>query len=580
MVTVAEISQRLSNKALEVCKLLLPGGKEDGPMWVCGDVSGSPGKSLKVAFTGTYAGHWRDWADESNKGDLLDLWRIAKGITAAQAVKEAKEYLGIHDPVKTTPKEYKRPISTLPELAEEGVGIRYLKNERLLKNDTIRKFKVEGSSQHKAIVFPSYSPSGELMNRSYRTLGTPKRVWQERECAPSLFGWQAVSDQAYTHKTILISEGQIDAMTWHQWGIDAVSIPNGGGMTWIEYEWDNLAPFDTIYLAFDQDQAGRKFTEETVQRLGKHRCMIVAMPKKDANDCLKAGHTAKDALDWVGNARMPEVPRFVRGDELEERVVAINTPKDEAFTLPFFRGDWHEGTGLYFRQGELTVWGGLAFAGKSTMLNFLKANLVSKRRYVFEATMEMLVELQMSKLAKVCMGEEIHEQRLRKFCQEVGRYLLFADVVGSIDMEELMEMMWFSHRRYGCTDFIIDSLMRIKGHADQEKQAEIVNILQGFVKETGSHVHLVCHFRKPAEGEKPSMYHVKGSSALIDNPDNVVILMRNKAKDDAFKAGKGMEALDAMHDTEVIVEKQRQSGWVGSYKLKYHKKSFSFSAMK
>ena len=192
--------------------------------------------------------------------------------------------------------------------------------------------------------------------------------------------------------------------------------------------------------------------------------------------------------------------------------------------------------------------------------------------------MEMLVENQIGRLAKVCMGHEINEPKLRRFCQEIGRYLLFADVVGSIAMEELMEMLWFANRRYGCTDFIIDSMMRIKGQADMEKQAEIVNTLQNFVKESGSHVHLVCHFRKPVEGERPTMYHVKGSSALIDNPDNVAIIIRNKAKDDAIKAGKSREIIDAMHDTEVIIEKQRVSGWVGSFKLKYHKNTFSFSA--
>lgn len=578
MVTVADISQKLSNKALEVCKLLLPGGKEDGQFWVCGDIAGSPGKSLKVAFVGSYVGNWRDWADDSNKGDLLDLWRITKGITAAQAIKEAKHYLGINDPVDAKKKDYRKPVNSIPELATEGRGVAYLTNARHLKLDIIRKFRVEGVRERQAIVFPCYAPDGELINRSYRTLTDPKQVWQEKDCAPCMFGWHALNEQAYKDKTILICEGQIDCMTWTQWGVDSISIPNGTGTAWVEYEWDNLAPFDTIYLAFDQDKAGRELTDKIIQRLGKHRCMIVSMPKKDANDCLKSGYTQKDALDWIGNAKMAAIHKFVRGDELEERVVASYTPKEEAFTLPFFKGDWHEGTGFYFRPGELTVWGGLAFAGKSTMLNFLKANVVSKRRYIFEATMEMLVENQIGRLAKVCMGHEINEPKLRRFCQEIGRYLLFADVVGSIAMEELMEMLWFANRRYGCTDFIIDSMMRIKGQADMEKQAEIVNTLQNFVKESGSHVHLVCHFRKPVEGERPTMYHVKGSSALIDNPDNVAIIIRNKAKDDAIKAGKSREIIDAMHDTEVIIEKQRVSGWVGSFKLKYHKNTFSFSA--
>jgi len=34
-----------------------------------------------------------------------------------------------------------------------------------------------------------------------------------------------------------------------------------------------------------------------------------------------------------------------------------------------------------------------------------------------------------------------------------------------------------------------------------------------------------------------------------------------------------------MHDTEVCVEKQRETGWEGAIKLKFNRKNFVFSAM-
>ena len=273
MQTLSDISARLAGQALKVAQMLLPAGKlESGRDWVCGDVTGKPGDSLKVTITGAYAGQWRDWSTDSDKGDLIDLWRLSKNITAGEAVRQVKEFLGIVDPVKMERKTYRRPPEIKSSnLHPEGQAMNFLKNERKLTENAISAYLVLGCPEKRCIVFPSYSPSKELLNRSYRTLGANKRVWQDAECAPSLFGWQAIPEQSYRDRKIIISEGQIDAMTWYQWGFPALSIPNGAGMSWIEHEWENLEAFDTIYIAFDADGPGAKFTETVVNRLGKHR---------------------------------------------------------------------------------------------------------------------------------------------------------------------------------------------------------------------------------------------------------------------------------------------------------------------
>jgi len=193
--SVAQISERLAAQTLAVCSLLLPGGKlVNGKEWVCGDVTGKPGESLKVCVYGTYMGQWQDWSNDTDKGDLIDLWRCVKGCTQAEAIKQAKQWLGIVDSVKIQEKKsYSKPPSINSEiLHEDGGAMRYLREQRKLDPAIIRSLKIEGCREKRAIVFPSYSPGGELINRSYRTLGADKKVWQDRECAPPLFGCQAL----------------------------------------------------------------------------------------------------------------------------------------------------------------------------------------------------------------------------------------------------------------------------------------------------------------------------------------------------------------------------------------------------
>lgn len=580
-ISVKLISERLSAQAMSVVQMLLPGGKLHGREWMCGDLSGGHGDSLKVCVEGNYCGQWRDWATDSDYGDLLDLWRLVKGITQAEAIKEVKAWLGIVDPVREYErKSYAKPPQIASALLNpEGKAMAYLSGKRKLTPETLAAFKIEASAEKKAIIFPSYSPAGELVNRSYRTLGEKKKVWQDTDCAPCLFGWQAVPEKAYKERTILLAEGQIDAASWHQWGIPALSIPNGTGCSWIEYEWDNLAAFDTFYLAFDQDGAGQKITENVLTRLGRHKCLIVTIPKKDANACLQEGYKAADAAEWIANAKVPKIKRLVTGADMEERLVAEIRQKEEPFTLSFFRGNWPH-TGFYFRPGEVTVWGGFAGAGKSTMLNFMKSCLLADQTRIFEASLEIKVEITLRKVATTFFGERLDEEKARGFTRSVGEYLVFADVVGSMKPAELMEMMWFAYRRYGVTHYIIDSLMRLEGlEEDYPGQGQFCNDLQNFAKETASHVHLVAHLSKPSQAvERPSMYAVKGSSLIVNNADNVLLVCRNPEKEKARKKGALTPEQDAlMHDTEVIVEKHRETGWLHTFKLRFNPHRYTYT---
>ncbi len=562
--------------------MLLPGGREVKGKWTCGDIRGGDGNSLEVHLSGTHAGKWTDWANQDeHKGDLLDLWRFAKDLTLPEALKEAKAYLGIHEePFYHLPKKYLAPPENVTtELSPGGKAMNFLTDTRGILPDIVKMFKVEVLPD-KAIAFPCYSLSGKLINRSYRTIpknGEKKVVWQDKGCAPALFGWQALKSSAFEKRTILLCEGQIDAMTWTQWGIDALSIPSGTVGTWIDYEWENLAAFDHIYLSFDMDGAGGEIARKTIQRLGAHRCMIVEIPKKDANDCLLAGFLDDDAREWIGDAKAPTIEGLVLAKDLRGRIMAELEAKVEPYTHPLFRVLWPE-VGFYPYPGDVTAWTGFTNHGKSTLLNFLIGELIVRSEKVFVASMEVPAERSSRKIATAAMKRQVTKTLMDGFLNDGGHLLILVDKVGYIEKGRLLEMMWFAFRRWGCSRFVIDSLMRIDGlEEDYPAQGKFMNELQEFAKTTGSFVDIVCHPKKAAHGQRPSEMDIKGSSLIANNVDNIVSICRNPEKEKKRKDGSlTPEQERLMHDAEVRIEKQREIGWTGLFKFSFDQKTFSY----
>ena len=590
-ISAGEISEMMASRAEDVCRILLPGGKFHKGQWMSGDIGGGEGITLKVSLEGEHRGTWRDWANDSDKGDMIDLWRICRGLSRGEAFRQVKEYLGIFDAVGTSgERKYKTPTEKpTPAPKPDGIAFGFLTKKRRLNAETIKQFNV--GTDGRAIVFPCYDPTGILINRSYRTIpadGEKKKVWQDEGCAPCLFGWQALQCLAYDSRTVLLAEGQIDAMSWHQLGIPALSIPAGSGQTWINFEWDNLAIFDKILIAFDQDEAGQRNADSVIKRLGPHRCFRVIYPHKDANEALQAGSTAQDAAKWALDAKPPSMEGMVTANNLETRLLRESEAKPMPLCLPFFNVNWGTEEGFYFRPGEITLWTGSTGNGKSTFLNYLQMNLAFAGKFVFIASMEVKAETTLRRTIQSYWGaggldkDALQKAHYISWLDDFGERICFADKVGYMESDVLFGMMDFAFRRHGCSHFVIDSLMRIQGlEEDARATGDFMNRLANFAKTSGAHVHLVAHPRKMGAGQKAGAVDIKGSSLIANNADNIAGIARNQEKWDRQKEGMTDPSdLRDMHDTEITVEKQRESGWTGTFYLDFDTRRLTYKGSK
>ncbi|WP_439597968.1 hypothetical protein [Falsiroseomonas sp.] len=75
-----------------LCLRWLPGGKQQGKQWRCGDLSGTPGRSCSVHLT---TGKWADFAAGIYGGDVISLAAAIHNLSQAEAARSIAEMLGL-----------------------------------------------------------------------------------------------------------------------------------------------------------------------------------------------------------------------------------------------------------------------------------------------------------------------------------------------------------------------------------------------------------------------------------------------------------------------------------------------------
>lgn len=533
MITAGEVSERLARQAEAVAHRLLPGGKREGREYVAGSTSGEGGKSLKVCIGGDKAGIWSDFATGEG-GDLIDLWAAVKNISIADALREARDYLGIAAPTfaGSRPREYRRPER--PNVTKPKARVLDYLRGRGLTDDTIAAYRVAASPNDDEIVFP-FLRGGELVNVKYLKLERPdgkKIVRQERDAEPCLFGWQAIPDRA---RSVVIAEGEIDALTWHQMGFPALSVWSGAGnVQWIETEWERLARFDRIYVAFDADDAGQAGALTVVDRLGRARCRMITTPYKDANECLQRGLDRACFRDIVDSARSLDPKELRSASSYRDAVMARFFPPEgdvRRYDTPF---DKLTERAVGFHPGELVVVNGINGHGKTSFVSQIVLALLRQGAKCCVASMEVKPDMLLYRMTVQACALAEPSKPFIEHVQDYwdGRLWLF-DVVGTAKADYLLDVYRYARSCYGITCFVIDSFAKC-GIADDDYTAQkrFVEALCDFKNETDSVVFLVTHSRKlESETHAVDKMDIKGTGAFADLADVVTTLWRNKRKE-------------------------------------------------
>jgi len=549
-----EISEMLSANPEQIAAMLLPGGKRSGQFWMAGDVTGCEGESLKVYLRGDKAGRWKDYATGEG-GDILDLWAATRNQSITEAMKDAGEWLGLKpDPVRQPKRTYSKPEPKMGELTASQLN--WL-GSRMLEEEHIKRFGVKAEGDW--IAFPYIDPEGEVFAVKYRK--PDKSMRSAKDCRPGLYGWQAIDPKA---RQVAVVEGELDAIAMSHYGMPSLSVPNGGGGNgkqsgWIEEEFDRLARFDTIYLALDTDEPGQEAAKEIMDRLGPDRCRIVTLPHKDANECLQQGMTKDQMREAFRGAKTVDPDELKRPSQFRNEVhhEFFGTPDHETGFGPPFQSIEKS---LRFRPGEVIIVAGQNGTGKSQLSGHLMLEAMKAGFRACIASMEFKPQRYLYRLARQTGAiREPSKEYLDHIMAWWEERLWVFDLVGTAKRDRMLDVFRYARRRYGIKVFLIDNLAKCgMDEDDYNAQKQFVDVLTDFAKETDSTVFLVHHMRKDGSGKSA----VKGTGAITDMVDTVLLTWRNKNKEEevrAIKAEGGQPDPELMKkpDGSIRCEKQR-----------------------
>ncbi len=578
-ITASDVAKRLSERAEETCEYLLPGGKKKGTEWCAGSVGGEAGESLKVSLRGSSAGLWKDFASDEKGGDLLDLWAAVRGLGMGEAFTEACEYLGIEIPSFSGHREVRRTVQTPKEAQRLTPGdpvMEWLETHRAIPPETIQAYRV--GAVKGALALPAFTPDGKSIQYiKYRSI-REKKFWSETGGKPCLFGWQAIPKG---DRSVLISEGELDAMAWHAYGVPALSPTNGAGnIEWIGTEFDALARFDVIYLSMDGDQAGQAAIPEIVERLGVSRCRVVTLPHKDANECRIQDVPDAGMRKAVESARSVDPQELVAASDFVDAVIEEfhGQKADSGVSWPWRKSQDH----FRFRPGEVSLVAGVNGHGKSELAGHFALEAMTQGCRVCVASMEFRPPKWLKRLAQQATAIPLPSADYIRAVHDwyQGRCWVFA-ATGTAKAKRILEVFEYAHRRYGIDWFVIDNLAKCGfDEDDYSGQKHFVDAVTDFARERDVHVQICVHMRKGESEDKPAgKMDIKGTGAIVDMVDSAVVIWRNKVKEEKRRAANmAREPFDEEEKPDVIVRvvKQRNGDQEPSVHLHFNLKAHQY----
>lgn len=236
---------------------------------------------------------------------------------------------------------------------------------------------------------------------------------------------------------------------------------------------------------------------------------------------------------------------------------------------------------IEFRPGEVTCWAGYSGHRKSMLAGQAALDLCVQRERVLIASFEMLPAQTLARMARQAFAAAVPtDDELDAFSAWTNGRLWMFDHFGRISPWLCIAVLRYFADELRGTHVVIDSMMMVcasEEHFDEQKQfaTDLVRVAQ----ETGMHIHLVAHCRKPGsadESKPPTKYDLRGSAAITDQAHNVITIWANKAKKAALEINASDEKALDQPDAAVTVEKQRNGAWEGRLKLWFDEASLRF----
>jgi len=361
-----------------------------------------------------------------------------------------------------------------------------------------------------------------------------------------LFG-QNVSN---TNKMLVITEGELDAMAVaeafyrrYKRFYSCVSIPSASATKVVLEQRDWINRFETVVLAFDQDEAGEACTAAVAKMIGVGKVKVASLPRKDACDVLKdLGPEVLQRCIWDAQPWSPA--GIVTGEQIWKQFVE----RQNVESIPY--PDCLEGLNKKvkgIRHGEITLFTSGTGSGKSTVIKEVildlldktedKIGLISLEESIGD-TAEKFISMQLRRgtmnPTPITPDEARHGFK-RVFGDE---RLILLDHAGSVSDSSLIEKIEYM-ALMGCKYLVLDHITIAvsegsEGLSGNEAVDKIMSDLLKIVKRHNIWLGLISHLRKAQggtksfeEGKLASIDDIKGSGSIKQISFDIISFARN-----------------------------------------------------
>lgn len=297
-------------------------------------------------------------------------------------------------------------------------------------------------------------------------------------------------------------------------------------------------------------------------------------------------YLSPDEIDFAAYMHETDAQQKVRpsSEYIDDLLEGLGRPQPEERKsyLP-----WDKTHALFaFRPGEVTLWGGVNGHGKSLVTGLAAVSLCVQGEKTCIASFEMKPRKTLHRMARQFMGavipteddpESMMAQRDAYEQLRAGMSSLWLyDQQGTVKTHQAIAVMRYCAKELGIQHFFLDNLGKcVANEDDYNAQKLLIDESTAIARDHGMHIHIVHHIKKLATEEAmPDKMDVKGTGAITDQVDNLLLVWRNKKKERESQAGKMVSATEP--DAMLICDKQRNGEWEGRFQLWFHKASQQF----
>jgi twinkle protein len=287
----------------------------------------------------------------------------------------------------------------------------------------------------------------------------------------------------------------------------------------------------------------------------------------------------RDDIDFAAYERATDPSVKVRAaasfeDELAAEFAARDASKVTEMFSTKLRGL------IDFRPGEVTVWAGYNGHKKSMFTGQMTLDLCVQRRRVLVASMEMYPGKTLARMARQAYAAmKLLPAEIQRFSKWTDGRLWLFDHQGRVTPAVMLAVLRYFAEELQGEQVVIDSMMMVCASEESlDEQKQFMTDLVRVAQETGLHVHLVAHCRKPPSGDDrpPTKYDIKGSGSITDQSHNVILVYANKAKKAALEKDPNDARAQNEPDQLIIIDKQRNGEWEGKVALWFYERGLRF----